>query len=245
MKKIIMMMFAFFLLASMNFVSAEIYLWNDVLINQDENLTIYHAFYKADDTSDGFRWRNKKIPIEFFYNIQTLPFSVAGGSVDWCNFSINHYANEYDSEGNYVNTTFNHQSIYFSNGTYSGVVSIDVRDADEVTADVKCHYTNQSTLYQEHALIGRFDTIIPSYECRGCTEFTLEELSDEIGRADEITESELKIYDVVGTIVSLNYRLWLIASWIIKLFLLVFAVGLLFGGVYYLYKFLEDIAHRI
>lgn len=246
MKKIIMMMMiAVFLLASMNFVQSEIFLWNDVNINQDENLTIYHAFYKVDDTSEGFRWRNRDIPIEFFYNIQSLPFSLAGGSVDWCNFSITHYANEYDSEGNYVDTTINRQSIYFDSGVYDGIISIDVRDADEVTADVKCHYTNQSTLYQEHALIGRFDITIPSYECRGCSEYTLEELSNEVERTDEITGNELRIYNIMGIIVNLNYRLWLIVSWIIKIFLLVFAIGLLFGGVYYLYKFLEDIAKRI
>ncbi len=240
-----MMMFALFLIGSVNLVSSEIYLWNDVIIHQEENITTYHAFYKLDDTSEGFRWRNKEVPVKFFYNIQSLPYNLTGGSVDWCNFSIDHYANEYDDEGNYLNTTLNHQSLYFSNGSYSGTITINIKDADEVIADVDCHYSSQDVLYQEHALIGRFDTTIPSYECRGCTEFTLEELSDEIERADEITEYELKIYDIVGTIIWLNYRLWLIASWIIKIFLLVFAVGLVFGGVYYLYKFLEDISKRI
>lgn len=240
-----MLMFAFFLLTSMSFVSAEVYLWNDVVVNSVDNTTIYHSFYKADDTSEGFRWRNKEIPIEFFYNIQPLPFSFTYGVVDWCNFTIIHYANDYDDEGNYLNTTIETQNLFFTNGSASGSLFVNLKDADEVSGDVVCHYTDGLSLYQEHVLVGRFDTIIPSYECRGCTEFSLEELSDEIERTSEITENELRIYEITGTIVDLNYRLWLIVSWIIKIFLLVFAIGLLFGAVYYIYKFLEDIARRI
>jgi hypothetical protein len=226
-------------------VSAEIFLWNEVTTTESQNITRLHAFYKLEDTSEGFKWRNRKVPVTFDYSTQNLPFALTYGVVDWCNLSIIHYENDYDSEGNYLNTTTSIQSYYFSAGINTGSVTIDMIDGDEVSADMVCHYTDTRSLYQDNILAGRFNTKVPSYECKGCEDFTLEELSDEIERSDEITESELKIYDVIGTIIDLNYRLWLIASWIIKLFMLVFAVGLLFGGVYYLYKFLEDIARKI
>lgn len=235
-----------FLLTIMtSFVNSEIFLWNDVSVVQAENTTTHHAFYKLDDTSEGFRWRNKGVPVTFDYTTQNLPYALTYGNVDWCNLTIIHYANDYDNDGNYINTTTEVQSYYFNSGVNTGSVTINLKDADEVSGDMKCHYENQNDLYQDNILAGSLTTYLPSYECKGCSEYTLEELSKAVEQNDEKTASELKVYGIVGTLVGLNYRFWLIASWIIKLGLLLVAVGLVFGGVYYLYKFLRDISDRI
>jgi hypothetical protein len=93
--------------------------------------------------------------------------------------------------------------------------------------------------------MGRVDTFFGSYACEDCEEYSLEELSNQIDRAEEITEDELEIYDIIQQIVSLNFRLWLIASWLTKIFFLLFTIGLIFAGVYYVYRFLNDIANKI
>lgn len=246
-KNILMVLFGmiFLLMAVLNSVSSEIYLFNDVSVSNITNTTDFHAFYKLIDTSDGFRWRNKGVLVEFDYLTQALPFVLVSGSVDWCNLTFVHYANDYDNDGNYIGTNTSIVNYYFTNGSNSGTEKFNLKDADEVSADMICHYTNQSEIYIDNILAGSLTTYIPSYECKGCTEFTLEELSNEIERSDEITESELKIYDISETIISFNYRLWLYGSWIIRLFLLIGAIGLIFSAVYYIYKFLVDIKNRI
>jgi hypothetical protein len=242
MKKILIFIFAVFLISS---VSAEVFLHNDVSVDYTTNITNHHVLHILEDTSEGFRWRNREVPVTLDYSTQNLPFALTYGTSDWCNLSITHYANEYDDEGNYLNTTTTIQSFYFTTGINTGSVTTDMKDADTLIADMRCHYTDSRSLYQDNILVGRTSTRVPSYECKGCDDFTLEELSGELEKSEEITASELRIYDVINTIIGLNYRLWLIASWIVKLFLLVGAIALLFGGVYYLYKFLEDIAKRI
>jgi len=237
----------FFLLTIMaNFVNAELYLWNNVIIDYDNNITRYHAYYQFEDTSERKIGRNKDIDVSFTYVVEALPYNVSGGQVDWCNFTINAFHNEYNEEGYLLNTSTETQNVYFGTGGLStDTITISVRDADDIIADMDCHYTNSSTLYQEHALIGKFDTFLPSFECKGCGDYTLEELSGEIERSDEITENEITIYSVFNIIVGLNYQLWTILSWIVKIFFLVFAVGLIFSSVYFLYKFFEDILRRI
>jgi len=230
----------------LNFVSAEIYMWNSIIIDETDSITRYHAYYQMEDTSEGFRWRTKDIPVTFNYVVEALPYSLIGGSIDWCNFTIIAFHNIYDKEGFQLNTSLETQNVYFGTGNLStGEITINVKDADDITADMDCHYTNSTTLYQDHALIGRFDTIVPSFECKGCDDFTLEELSDEIERNEQTTQNELTIYNRIQTLVDMNFTLWLYASWLVKLFFLIFSVSLIFSSVYFLYKFFEDIARQI
>lgn len=249
MKKIMILMTGILLLASMvNLASAEVYMWNSVIINQDDDIVRYHAYYQFEDTSERSIGRNKDIPVTFTYVVEALPYNLTGygGEVDWCNFTINSFHNIYDNEGFLINTSIENQNVYFGTGGLStDSITVNVRDADDIIADMDCHYTNSSTLYVEHALIGRFDTYIPSFQCKGCEDYTLEELSGEIERSDEITENELGIYRVAQSIIDLNYKLWTIVSWIVKLLLLFVAIWLIFASIYWLYKYFEDVARAI
>lgn len=235
----------FLLTIMINFVSSEFYMWNEVTNLEEQNVTDLHGLYKLDDTTEGFNWGNFEYDFTISYSTQDLPYNITTTSVDWCNLTIVHYANDYDNDGNYLNTTITENSLYFDSGLYSGEVDLVIKSADVVITDMKCHYTNSSSLYEDNILVGRYSAYFTSTQCSECSEFTLEELSNELDRADEITETELEIYEIVGTIIDLNYRLWLIASWIIKIFLLVVTFVLVFSGVYYLYQFMSDIARRI
>jgi hypothetical protein len=94
-------------------------------------------------------------------------------------------------------------------------------------------------------LVGQFDVFLPSYECKGCEEYTLEELSNQIEKNEEITLNELTIYENIQKAVDWNFTIWLIISWIIKIGFIIIAVGLIFVSVYYFYQFLQDIARNV
>ncbi len=244
-KIITLMISMIFLLGIMPLVSAEIYLWQDVILSRSANTTTDHIYIQLDDTSEGFKWRNRQVPITLKFFTQDLPFNLTFGQVTSCNFSYTTFQNTYDNEGNFLSDTKVSDSFFFTSGINEGEVTLFLKDDDDITADFKCFYTNTDSLYEDNALIGRITTFLPSFECRGCTEFTLEELSNEVERSEEITVNELAVYRIIQEIINKNFQLWLIASWIVKLFLVIFAVGLIFASFYYMWKFFEDIADRI
>ncbi len=246
-KIITIIMSMVFLMAIMPMVSAEVYLWQDVILNKAQNTTTHHIYYQLDDTSEGFKWRNREVPIEITFFTQDLPFNLSAGhgQVTSCNFSFTSFHNIYDDEGNFLSDSTESGSFFFDSGINEGSQTFLLRDDDDITADFKCVYTDNNFLYEDNALIGRISSFLPSFECRGCTEFTLEELSNEIERAEEITTQELSIFRIIQDLINRNFQLWLIASWIVKIFFIVFAVALIFSSAYYMWKFFEDIAQRI
>jgi hypothetical protein len=251
MRKLFLTLFlAIFLL---NFASAEVMLWNNVIIDRTENLTTYHAYYTFDDTSLRGFGLQKDIPITIQYNVESLPYSLTGGQVDWCNLTIKQYKNVYGTAfalgqgvtAELLNTTFEEQSVYFDSGAYDDYIQLNMKAKDSAIIDMKCHYTDADYLYEDNALIGRFTTYLSSYECEGCSQYTLEELSNEVEFADERTANELAIYDKMQTAVIWNYQIWLIISWTVKIGLVLVAVGLIFAGVYYFYKFFKQIGDEL
>jgi len=235
-----------FLLTIMPFVSAELSLWNTVIKDKDNSIVRNHLYYWFDDTSATGIGKNKNIPITFYYVIQALPYSLTGGQVDWCNLTLTHYMNIYNEKGEFLNETKEVQSLYFS-GTplTSGQIVMNMKSRDSVIGDIDCHYTDVNYLYQENALIGRWTTFLPSFECNKCEQYTLEDLSNQIEKNEEITANELTIYDNIQKALGWNFQIWLIISWIIKIGFVLVGLGLIFYGGYYFYKFLMDIGKTV
>jgi len=249
----------FILIFSMTFVKSEIYLWNSVSKDNSTSVVKYHIFYWFEDTSSRGIGKQKDVPVTLWYVIEPLPYNLTSygywGQIDYCNVSTTHYHNIYGTTfvafqgfmgGELLNTTTETQSFYFEN---TGVVSsdrivINMRDRDTLTADVTCHFTDSRSLIIND-LFGRFTTFLPSFECEGCTQYSLEELSQQTEKQEEITANELAIYDKIQTAVDWNFQIWLIASWIIKIAFILIAVGLIFAGCYYFYVFLKKIGEEI
>ena len=259
-KQILILMLGMILLFSiMPSIQGEIYLWNSVIKDTSQSVVKYHAFYWFDDTSARGIGKQKDIPITLQYVVEPLPYDLTPdgfiGSVDWCNLTIRQYHNIYGTTfvafqgffgGELLNTTTEVQSYYFgSGGLNTSFITFNLRDKDSVTADMSCHYTDVSSLYVENILVGRFTTYMPSFECEGCTQYTLEELSQQTDKQDEITANELAIYDKIQTAVDWNFQIWLILSYVIKIALVLVAVGLIFAGFYYFYVFLKNIGSDI
>jgi len=255
MKKLMTLTFCtiFLMIIISNLASAEVYLWNSVIKDETESLVKYHAFYWFDDTSGRGIGKQKDIPITLWYDVQSLPLNLTYGVVDWCNLTLKHYRNTYGTTfvafqgffgGELLNATTETQSYYFT-ASASDKIIINMRDKDSLTATMSCHYTDINSLFEYNILGGSFTTYMPSFECEGCTEYSLEELSNQIDRQKQITANELSIYDKIQTAIDWNFQIWLILSWIIKIGLILVALGLIFASVYYFYSFLTKIGETI
>jgi hypothetical protein len=258
-KQILILATAMIFLMAIMQISGEMNLWNEVSNDQSQSLTKYSALYTFDDTSARGIGKNKDIPLTFVYSVMPLPFNLTtngSAQVDWCNFTIVHYHNIYGTSfvafegfygGELLNTTIETQSYYFStNGSSAGgQVTFDMRDKDYLMATMKCHYTDPAYLYDGNILVGNFETLLPSYECEGCTKYSLEEISNEIERKEQVTQNELSIYQRIQTVIYWNFQIWLIMSWVIKISLILVAVGFVFAGVYSFYLLLKDLSENI
>lgn len=240
--KIMISILAIFILLSIQFTSAEIFLWQDTAVINDTQIVRYHAFYQFEDTSASNVGRNKPIDITLSYDVEALPYPfLTFGVVDYCNFTVQHYINEFDEQGFIINTSYEVQNIFFgTNVSQSGEITTSLVDKDTLIADMDCHYTDVNSLYEDSVLVGRYTTFMPSFECKGCGEKSLEELSKEIETNEAILSKELTFYRNIQNLISMNFQLWIIISWFIKISLLFVALGLLIGGVYILYKMFEE-----
>ena len=231
-------------------ISSEMSLWNSVIKDTDNSLVKQHLYYWFDDTSANGVGRSKVIPIYLLYNVQALPFNLTGGEVDWCNLTISHFVNEYVENNGLYSYVVNHthtdvSSYYFDSGADSDMLEFDMKANDVLIADMTCHYTDVNYLYEQNLLIGSITTYTPSFECKGCTQYTLEELSNQIAQQENITQNELAVYTSIQSGVNWNFEIWLIISWIVKIGFIVVGLFLIFAGAYYLYKFLENLGREI
>jgi hypothetical protein len=247
--------------------SAEITLFNSIGIDNSSRIVDDHAYYYLLDTSvqsEGggvpiinagrtlLSWIGigtaKAVPITLRANIESLPFALTYGVVDWCNFSTRHERNIYDiyGYGNYVNTSIEEASVYITSGSNTSSIIVNMYEQDVLTADVKCHYNDtRDIIYYTNLLVGRFDTFIPTFECGKCEKYSLEQLSNKVETADATTADELSSYTIIQKIVDYNFQVWLILSWIIKFVFIIVGLFLIFSGVYYFYKFLTDLGNAI
>jgi len=253
------LMMGIFLLLISPLITSEMYLWNSVYVDAPNSVVKHHAFYWFDDTSARGIGKQKDIPVTLYYDVEPLPYnlSAVGGSgeVDWCNLTIKSYHNIYGttfvafqgfSGGDLLNTTTDFQTYYFASSPQtSGQIVLNMRDKDSFVADMTCHYTDNNSLFFESTLFARFTTYLPSFECVGCTQYSLEELSNQVEKQDETTANELEIYTAFQTMINWNFQIWLIMSYVVKIGLVFVAIGLIFATGYYFYLFLKRIGEEM
>ena len=182
-------------------INAEMTMFNQVVIKDSEQIVRYGGSYYFDDTSANEVGKFKPIPMGFNIVVQALPFSLTTGYVDWCNMTVDHYTNIYDSSGNIINTTTYSVSVFYQNiSLTSQAITVSAFASDYVFANMDCHYTNASELYEQNDLIGRFDTFITTFECKGCTKYSLEQLTNEAEKGTQISQSQLGIFAILDRI---------------------------------------------
>jgi len=259
-KKLTMLFGMILLFGIIGNVASEMYLWNDVVVDTNKSEVTHHVFYWFEDTSARGIGKNKDVPVVLWYVIQPLPYNLSaygyGGEIDRCDLTIKSYHNIYGTNfvvlggfygGELLNTTTETINMTFENtgNVTSDAITINMRDRDNIVADLTCHYTDPNYLFVENALFGRFTTYLSTYECDGCGEKTFEEISNEIEQRQQVTANELEIYNKVQTAIDWNFQMWVIASWIFKIILVILGIVLIFAVGYYFYKFLKDISEEI
>jgi hypothetical protein len=247
------------LIVLINLSSAEINMWTQTVTDPDKQLVIQHSFFSIDDTSDSLITVGQTVPI--IINGQThnvLPFNIStnysqypNAIVDYCNFTITVFRNIYDlslfGTTNYkiINTTLEITNDYFDSAITSVNHQINLRAKDSASVDMSCHYTNKDTLFIEGHYFGEITAFVPNYACKGCSEYSFEELSNENAKLQETVDQETSVYAKIQGLVDKNYIIWQIFSWFVKIALLLFSVGLLFAGMYYFYIFFKSIGDSI
>jgi len=235
-------------------VNAELNLWSNQLMNSNSDAshpsTVQdHIFYQFDDTSIEGTGKNKPIPIEIYYTIMPLPYSLGayGGNVDSCELILRHFKNIYDSNGDRINTSIEYTNLNFSTNASadSGTISLDMRSDDTLSGDIYCHYTNSSTLYADNILVGRFTTFVPSFECAGCSDKSLEILTNELDTLDNRLSDQSAVYSILQGIINFNFSVWLILKWLISFSFLLVAIGLLFYSMYFIYSMIKNLEREI
>jgi len=257
--QILILIGIFLILFSSSSVFSEIYLWNEVIVDNSTQTVDFHGYYQFLDTSASDIGSGVDTPITFVYHTQSLPLDLTPdgatfGEIDYCNLTTSHTKNIYGttfvafegfSGGQLLNTTLEETNISFVSGINDGKITINLRDKDSVVVDMKCHYTTTDGLYENNILGGDFKTYMSSYECSQCKDYSLEQLSNMAQRNENMTANQVSVYFAIQKVVNFNWQIWLIVSWIIKIGMILVAVGLIFASVYYFYVFFSNIGREM
>lgn len=237
------------LLITIPLLNAEMTLSQATSINNQESIVYTNLIATFEDTSDRNIGNDKVIKTELHYSVEALPYDLYGaGEIDWCNLTTNYIEHTYTYGTGLVeiSSVDVSNSYYFANNSFtSSKIDFEFLNRDYLSATMKCHYTNSSQLYIDNVLVGRLYLIAPSFECKGCEGYNLEQLSDEIAREEDNFNEEISIHTIILSIIDMNFFLWSAISWIVKIGFILIAISLIFYGGYSLYVFLMGIAERI
>lgn len=241
-------------------VNAEMYLWNEVKIREDVGAVSQYGYFQFYDDIEAISnldqvlldlkrslYAGRTVDLTLYGVVEHMPYNTTNYTIDYCEFNVTHLKTNYDNEGNLISTNeTTYGWLYTSNPTANiTTVYLELRNRDSVTYDMRCYYNDTDYLYDESILFGSVTTYLPANKCNDCEEYTLEELSNEIERTDDIIEEETAIYRIVQTLFDFDFQIWLIVSWLVKILAVVVAISLAFYGVYHLFLFLRDIEGQI
>lgn len=235
------------LVLNVNMVSAEINMWSSVITDTNKSTVTYWTDYRLYDTSATGIGKHKVTPIVIQWQHDTLPYNISSyyvqysnALVDWCNLTVYHYKNTYNDDGDIINTTTDSYNQYFESVPASdGIQQFYLVDLDTISSYMVCHYTNTDALYKDGVLFGSTSSYIPAFQCKGCDEHSFEELAKENEKTQEAIDQELSIYQLIYKIVTMNYKLWLILKWVIRITLVLASLFFIFAGVYYIYSYFK------
>ena len=248
-----------FLMAIFPLVSGEMVLWENVIIDNSANSVSHHAYYQYyDDIEELSRggqlivdlkrslYAGRTNDVLVWANIEPMPYVTANYTINYCELNATHLMTDYDNSGNLISTNeTTYGYIYSGTPANTTFLFFKMKNRDSLIIDARCYYNDSNYLYQDSILFARSGIYLPANKCNDCTQYTLEELSNEIDRQDQMIQQETSIYVIIQKVIDFNFKMWLIVLWLVKLLLVLIAIFFVFYGIYYLYKFLKDIHDKI
>lgn len=248
--KILALAFLICLIGFMQFASADLSLWTNVIVNNVTQIVRYHSYHQFEDTSASGIGKHKPIELIVYSQVEELPFNFTGsggfGSVDYCNLTIHIDRNIWNDEGNIINTTTEEINYYYGTGlAVVDLIPLELYDRDSLLIDMDCHYTDARDVFFDSTLIGTYFIYTTAYQCVGCTDKSIEEITKETELNNELAQKEVIIYGKLQSIVSMNYKVWTIINWFIQIAFVILALGMAIYGVYWIYEYLEKLRRSI
>lgn len=256
-----MMIWAFaiiLLIVLVNGASAEEFLWQNTIIDNQKQTLTHHTYIQIDDTSSALVTVGQTVPTELIVGLSNdLPLDLTQsgglGTLDYCNFTLSITNNIYDlSPIGFTTYKIVNQTITSYNKSYSNVNATNdvyqfyLKDKDSVTADISCHFTNPADLQNsQYTDIGSIAIFTPAFQCDGCSKYTFENLVNQNDQASESINNATTFYDNFQNLVDKDFFVWVVVSWLIKISLIFVAVALIFLAMYFLYIFFKSIAEKI
>lgn len=256
---LMLIMFSLVTLFSIS-VSGEMTLWSNVIIDDNTDSVSQHSYYQYYDDIEALTTLDSALldlkrsllsgrtnDVYLWAIIEKMPYNTTNYTINYCEYNITHTQTDYDSNGNLIQINestygFVYSSLPSANTTY---LFFRLKNRDSLVSDIRCYYNDSNYLYDENILFGRGGIYLPANKCGDCEEYTLEELSNEIDRTDEIIEQETSIYNIIQSVIDFNFTLWLIAYWLAIILFVMAGVTLIFGAMYYVYRLIKDIEENI
>jgi hypothetical protein len=247
----IILAFAFIFILLSSFVNAEVIINGYSQVNPiTSNTTNQFVTAVFDDSSIDNTGKHKPIEVTITALHQYgFPFDFVGINITGCNLTITHHQNNYDADGNLVNTTIS--ATTYALGSFGGGNNYPatIYNKDMLDLNLECYYTDQpnDTILQrvngEDIANIWFD--MPSFSCKKCEKLDYEEVVDAYLEARAYSTSYLQIFDNFTDFSNNNYEVWLFIYWILKIFLYIVGASLVFIAGFWVYNFLKKMSERI
>lgn len=248
MKNKLFILLSAMILFNLIYINADLIGSQSIVLNSATRIVDIHSLIKLDDT---FASNNSysSFPVFVNYYINSLPDIYTDGveyyEYDYCNFTYTrtHTRNDIFGIAGNDTETYNYDAGNTPYDNFDSPLEIWMYGQDILTLDLSCH-SNSSTILYRGDLAGDMAMVFGSYTCNealsSCSSYNYQQIIN-----NSVSYDTTPIYDKIQTVVTLNYQIWLILSWLLKIGFYLIGIGFIFYGIYYLYKFVKNIETAI
>jgi hypothetical protein len=125
-------------------------------------------------------------------------------------------------------TDLNNQEFYIS-----------LSRGDTAYFKLDCYFTNSSM--QSLNIPANLQVRTPTYECQQCKKYEWSKIQPTLYKADTLLQANTNNIEYIKKIIFINFEFLVIAYWFILILAVIFAVGLIFLAVYWVYIWLSKV----
>jgi len=122
---------------------------------------------------------------------------------------------------------------------YNQEYYISLSRGDTAYYKIDCYFTNSSL--QSLTIPATIQVATPTYDCIQCAKYEWSKIQNTLIKSDFLQQSNVNNIEYIKKLISLNFEFAVIIYWFILILVVVFAVGLIFLGVYWFYMWLMKV----